>query len=894
MATGDERHSIEDLAEEFLKLQREGKQVSVEDYETRYPELADEIREVFPALVAMEVAKPKSILAPQLASFDAVAKGKITRLGDFRIIRKIAHGGMGIVYEAEEISLDRKVAIKVLSTHLITDEKALERFQREAKTIARLHHTNIVSVFGAGVENDLYFFVMEFIDGKSLDRLFKSGEYQERFAEDWNWTAEVVKRIALALRHAHQKNILHRDIKPGNILIDSDLKPWVTDFGLAKLDEHDDLTRPGDAVGTLRYMAPEQMKGQADARTDVFGLGLVMYEMLVGEKVYSDAESHQLLERIKSRELATPRKCNPNIPLDLERVVLKAIELDPKDRYQQAVDFAEDLDRWQHDLPVNARPLSTFETCRRWARRNPLIAGLATGVVGLVAVLIISFALIAFAWLGEKSAKLDAEIAQRAAEESRRDAENSVGKAIEVLDRLSADVGIFNRIGDPNPENQSFLFSPLGGIPVSRNMEEQLDVIREFYQSIGEWSDKRREIRIRRMRASIRTSEILIQLQKYILAKEILNKIVDELRLEAKDSEFVQLRLYANYLLGYAHLLERNFGQAEQVFNAQLGKLDSLSWEADAAAAEKGKIYLGLGILAHHSGNIRGWYESLDHAIAEFEELVDWQKPETNPVPALYLARSYLNLPPRYPGNGYQEFHEECSRRAVCILYRLNQFQAEKTDNNNDPKALVFFVDFCHALSELSRNIKVLDVEEPIEVKKLLRETIATCQGIVRNNRDVPAYRFALAKCQINLAFRDENDFEALAKQAVDNLAWLKESFPNDPAMLTELGVIRVAIGNYHLSSRDYSKAKSFLQLAIQDLEDSLHLSARYPKTHVYLSDAHENLALVFDALNDKKNASYHRRRKAMVEKEFPAPRIRPLDGKKKLDGKGSAKLPKK
>ncbi|MDG2470529.1 MAG: protein kinase, partial [Pirellulaceae bacterium] len=206
----DERDPIELMADEFLDRRRNGDDVTIEEYEQKHPDSAEEIREVLNAMLAMEDFKPRHETLTPRTPFDEMATGKIRQLGEFRILRKIAHGGMGVVYEAEEKSLGRRVAIKVLANHLLSEKSTVERFHREAKAIANLHHTNIVSVFGAGFEKDLHFYVMQYVDGISLEQMIKSGEVQRKFKNNWKWITEVVRRVALALRQAHLRDILHR------------------------------------------------------------------------------------------------------------------------------------------------------------------------------------------------------------------------------------------------------------------------------------------------------------------------------------------------------------------------------------------------------------------------------------------------------------------------------------------------------------------------------------------------------------------------------------------------------------------------------------------------------------------------------------------------------------
>jgi serine/threonine protein kinase len=405
----------------------------------KYPELAGEIRELFPALVLMEQFKPTSTDGPDAAS------RRPERIGDYRLLREIGRGGMGVVYEAEQLSLGRHVALKVLSSDNPTNPTYLERFRREAKAAARLHHTNIVSVFGVGEGDGVHYYAMHFIHGEGLDKVLRdlrrlragwgtagggdatvdavasesvaqgllSGRFElpvvkgktgaptpeqappssgglsgaESEAEYCRSVARVGLQVADALSYAHKQGILHRDIKPSNLILDLQGAVWVTDFGLAKADDADELTHTGDIVGTVRYMAPERFEGASLPQSDVYALGMTLYEMLTLRPAFGDTNRARLIQRILHEEPRAPRKLDPRIPRDMETVVLKAIAHDPGRRYATAEELAEDLRRFLADRPVRARRSGLPERFWRWCRRNPAISSL-TVVIALLLMLV--------------------------------------------------------------------------------------------------------------------------------------------------------------------------------------------------------------------------------------------------------------------------------------------------------------------------------------------------------------------------------------------------------------------------------------------------------------------------------------------------------------------------
>ncbi|MBY0229418.1 MAG: serine/threonine protein kinase [Gemmataceae bacterium] len=250
---------VDDLAEEFARRLRAGEEPDESEYAARHPAQADEIRAALSAVRRLERLKPKrEAVAPPAAP---------RRLGEFRLLREIGRGGMGVVYEAEQEGLGRRVAVKVLPAHLLADPRLRERFKREAQAAARLRHPHIVPVHGVGEQDGVCFYVMQLIDGQGLDRVIRDGAEEEAGAR-WRRVASVGAQAADALAYAHAQGVLHRDIKPGNLILDADGTVWVADFGVAKLAEEAGLTQSGDLVGTLRYMPPERFQGTSEARGD--------------------------------------------------------------------------------------------------------------------------------------------------------------------------------------------------------------------------------------------------------------------------------------------------------------------------------------------------------------------------------------------------------------------------------------------------------------------------------------------------------------------------------------------------------------------------------------------------------------------------------------------------
>jgi hypothetical protein len=327
--------------------------------------------------------------------------GAPAHLGDFRIVREVGRGGMGVVYEAEQESLKRRVALKVLRFGVTPDPEALERFRREAETVAGLHHTNIVPIFFVGSDHGVHYFAMQFIEGRSLaDVLATQGRQPAAAAARWGLQA------AEALAHAHARGVIHRDVKPSNLLLDAEGIVWLTDFGLARRADEATLTAAGAILGTPRYMSPEQVlaaQRPVDHRSDVYSLGATLYELATGRPVFQAEAPHDLMLQIVETEPAAPRALCRDVPRDLETVLLKCLAKQPEQRYATARDLADDLRRLTTGDPIRARRPSAWSRLRRWAGKQG--RGVRAAVVTLVvAAFLVGGAVLA--WLAHRDSRL--------------------------------------------------------------------------------------------------------------------------------------------------------------------------------------------------------------------------------------------------------------------------------------------------------------------------------------------------------------------------------------------------------------------------------------------------------------------------------------------------------
>lgn len=438
----------------------------------RYPELRTDLEEFFAGHDAVQRVSgslrevPPAAAEPLLETFAGVPD--IGLLGDFRLLRELGRGGMGVVYEAEQISLRRRVALKILPFVSALDNRQLQRFKTEAMAAAQLHHTNIVPVYAVGSERGVHFYAMQLIEGRSLAAVirelrgdaadepshqsleataaFHSAVTQRDFPgsrstirtnrgrDSFRTAARIASQVADALEFAHEAGVIHRDIKPANLLLDGKGAIWITDFGLAQVVADVGLTQTGDLVGTLRYMSPEQASGRrvpVDHRADVYALGATLYELLTLQPIFTGSDRGTLLNQILNDEPKSPRKINRAIPIELETIVLKATAKSPADRYATAGQLAADLRRYLDDRPIHARRPTVLEHVRKWMRRHPGIVGgtlflLACGMIGLS----VTTAIISQEHVATKEALRKAEVrltlARGAADEMIRLAEQEI------------------------------------------------------------------------------------------------------------------------------------------------------------------------------------------------------------------------------------------------------------------------------------------------------------------------------------------------------------------------------------------------------------------------------------------------------------------------------------
>jgi serine/threonine protein kinase/WD40 repeat protein/tetratricopeptide (TPR) repeat protein len=543
---------LQPLAEDFLKRRRRGERPTPAEYAARYPEYAARILDLLPALELLDDLEPPAEDATSVSEaadaggVRAAGRKHLPQLGDYTILRELGRGGMGIVYEVEHASLKSHMALKVMHPRFRADRDHVRRFQTEARSAAKLHHTNIVPVFDYGEQEGVCYYAMQCIAGVGLEhvlddvRRLRAGARcdtvaatgsaaqasaigaatatltaiaRSLIAEQFEiaptaslvagpastailatdgptpgaisgtdakaggsasahcsagggtdgvsfashsepvYLREVARlgvQVAAALDYAHRQGVVHRDIKPSNLLLDSQGSIWVTDFGLAKLLEGDDLSQSQDLAGTLRFMAPERFRGVTDPLCDIYSLGATLYELLTLKPAFNERDQARLIDQIRHEPPAPPRQVDARIPRDLETIVLKALAKDPKDRFATADELAAELRRFLENRPIRSRPTSASERLWRWCKRNPGLATANIAAALLTTILAIGSTIAAWTYHGQRNElRYEKSLTERAEHEARLALGQSflsegtalqrtglIGQRFESLDRL--------------------------------------------------------------------------------------------------------------------------------------------------------------------------------------------------------------------------------------------------------------------------------------------------------------------------------------------------------------------------------------------------------------------------------------------------------------------------
>jgi serine/threonine protein kinase/Flp pilus assembly protein TadD len=829
----------------------------------RHPEFAAELAEFFAGRERLDrVAAPLRAVA-QVARFPrvegepqggaaATAGGmEGSQLGDFRLVREVGRGGMGIVYEAEQVSLRRRVALKVLPFAATMDPRQLARFRNETYAAASLHHTNIVPVYYVGCERGIHYYAMQFIDGQPLSALLHglrrgpstgrptppagdepTGPYQpgapapdgpaaatqpvaalttqgpEGGTTYFRAVARLGEQAAEALQHAHDLGVLHRDVKPGNLLLDGRGNVWVTDFGLARVQSEASLTETGDLVGTLRYMSPEQsLAGQVtvDHRTDVYSLGATLYELLTLQPVFGGKDRQELLQQITFEEPVTPRRLCRAVPAELETIVLKALEKAPQDRYATAQALAEDLRRFLDDRPIQARRASLAARVRRWLRRHRLLARAAALVVALgVAMLAVTTVVI---WrekeatakaLTEKVAALgEAEASEQAARRDRN-------RALDAVDQMLTRVGQTRLQHEPRMEQ------------VRRALlEDALQFYQEFLRESPDDPRTRLEIGV----AYRRVGYLRLALGQHRQGAEALHQAIALLR-ELVDTPpgnaAAQKELGVAYqCLGRALVTLGRGAEAEQAYKESLGLLQDLVQKFPNTALYQEELSSTLNDLGRlYRSNRRFEVAEKAHrqSLDVLEQLVKRtpNDPEMHSrIGARYNNLAVIRLEQNDPGPACKLLEEAIAHQRLAV-------QADRRNS----EYRTFLRNQLENLTLARAHLGQLRVEDG---RSAFREILALGEELAKEFPAMPDYQAELAGSYHHWANLTKHFDAAEAKQAYNRsqeiYGRLVSAFPTVPQYQRELAGSCWDAGRWLWNKEEAQEAEKTLERSAEAYE---------------------------------------------------------------------------
>jgi eukaryotic-like serine/threonine-protein kinase len=864
--------SLGRILESYMEELENGREPNPEELVARHPELAEALRGCLASLDFLNQAgnrgqetrvwDSKSGNASSLTPDPGLLAPDSGRLGDFRLIREVGRGGMGVVHEAEQISLARRVALKVLPFAAALDVKQLQRFKNEALAAAGLRHPNIVPIHAVGEERGVHYYAMQLIDGQSLAEVIarlreeksrKNPKHEEanpkiptslevrsphlespslgatvvdvgpndstcpndrrssilhpqssilyRSSSFFRTAAELGIQAAEALEHAHRLGIIHRDIKPANLILDNEGKLWVTDFGLALIQNNVELTATGAMLGTLRYMSPEQAaaeRGLIDQRADIYSLGATLYELLTLRPAFGEQDRHQLLAQIATQEPCLPRRLNPSIPKDLETIVLKAMAKAPEDRYSTAEQLAEDLRRF-----LDTRP-GLHVRAGKWCKRHKAFV-VSTGM--LLAGVLIMVAILFYE--GQERAK-DAyqakvrEQIQLRQEQDRLIATLNIAK--EALDELSLKPALNRLVKNPNPK-------------VQQENRELLQRVLSYYRRLADMNSTVAEARYVSALAYRQVGEIFEALGDLTKGQESYEKAINALEgLVADDpqnpqfgSELVESQLALGRLLwsnGQPDQAEQTLRQEIDALRQTIAKFPNDSRFGNYLA----RCRLDLSQLLMFKGN----YQQAEELLGQNQRILK-ELPADFPCQQVCfqktLADNHTRLGWVYMNTGRGQSARRVYALAVEILEKLISVCP-------DPNYQSDLINVYLNQATLLRNGGQFQ-----EAERTHERGIALAKKLVADHPLVPDSEFDLAQQQhelgVTLARMGRGtEAEPLYKQSIDSLDQLTKVLPRKQSYKKELALCRIDFGLLYESAHKEQEAEEALAKAADMLQE--------------------------------------------------------------------------
>ncbi len=742
------------IYQEIVLRQEAGQAPGLEEYQRRFPRWAEQLAdqfEVHRAIESSEQATPRmGDRPPSGRGPDAEPAGKV--VAGCKVLEGLGRGGMGVVYRARQPGLNRDVALKMILAGAHASPAATARFRAEAEAVARLQHPNIVQVFRLGEHDGLPYLVLEYVPGGTLARALDGTPMPPRRAAE---TAEVLAR---AMHHAHGQGVVHRDLKPGNVLLAADGTPKVADFGLAKLLEGGEpLTPTGDVVGTPSYMAPEQAGGPARVgpAADVYALGAILYEMLTGRPPFRAETAQETLRQVVSEEPVPPGRLRPRLSRDLETICLKCLEKAPAKRYASAEALADDLRRYLDSRPILARRIGPVGRLARWAGRRPAVAAL-TAAVALLAVL----GVIGLGWSSRNDRRLRLQ-----AEERRVEAEENLAQARQVVDEMYTKVA-----------------ADLEGRPgMDAYQRTLLEKALRFYDRFALPKSGDPAVRLEAGRAGVRAGQILAKLGQtgpaeaaYGRAVRLLEAVATadpadaEPRQALADGHYHLARLYRE--VGKKAVAEASMRRAAELY----GSLAAVDPTAPVPRRGLADALIELGIIEQHMGRPADAEDSYRKGIAMLEGLV-----RDHPGVAEYRGDQASAW------NSLADLQRKLARPAEAMASWQRTLAAFRVLAREHPDVARYRA----AAARAAHNLGTVQAEVGRHADALasFRRAADLREALVRDHPDVPSYRDELAGTYNNLGnlLRDAGNLPE-ARHAFEQAVALKERVALDHPEVAE------------------------------------------------------------------------------------------------------------
>jgi serine/threonine protein kinase/tetratricopeptide (TPR) repeat protein len=771
--------------EEYLGACERGQRPSRVNFLARHPDIAPRLAECLESLEYVQqtshhFAPPvEEETRPHLgAGNDLSPPG---RLGDYQLLREIGRGGMGVVYEAEQISLGRRVALKLLPFTAALDPRQVQRFQVEVQAAAHLHHPHIVPIYAVGCESGVHYYAMQLVAGQSLAAIISAlRNTREALPLEWRLgahpdskascgsatnsscegalkepffrrVAQLGVEAAEALEHAHNLGVVHRDIKPANLLIDDRQHVWVADFGLARLQGNSGVTVTGDLLGTLRYMSPEQalaQRGVVDHRTDLYSLGATLYELLTLSPAFNGTDLQALVHQITNEEPVPPSRLNQQLPRDFETIVLKAMAKDPVNRYATMQELADDLRRFLADQPIRARRPSLAERAVRWSRRHRSLV-ISAGVTLVLALVCMSISTVLI---------YDAMTST---------ARESQARAVE-LNRAQANLDLANRALDLylNTAESWFPRDPGGDLQDGALLKTAL----LFYEQIASQNVADPDLQLRTFAAYCRVGDIRVALADFLGAEDAYRRamaiMVQQQDRQPDDDRYRTYQAVA--LEKFANLFRRRtvYGPAEWAFEESVRLLEQ--------------------VLERHPED-PSYRLALAHTLNQKSAL----KGETGRF-SLALADS---------------------RRALALLQALR-----KEGNHQGRNSITLTQELAAVHSNMGKWLQLGG--EPSGAEQAYREALGLLMNIQARTPAAPVTQESLATCQAMLgelqrATGRDGEAENLLKQAISHLERLAADFPRVPRYKTQLARLYDVLSILYLDTERIEESAEAGQQAI-------------------------------------------------------------------------------